>query len=74
MNVFFENDVVRLQKSVKADVIGGGEVFISEGTVGTVVVVYGGYDHPKAYEVEFFILEHNEFALATVDAEAVIKV
>lgn len=64
MNVFFENDVVRLQKSVKADVIGGDEVFISEGTVGIVVVVYGGYDYPKAYEVEFFILEHNKFALA----------
>ncbi|MGH8383676.1 hypothetical protein [Pseudomonas sp.] len=74
MNIFRENDVVLLREGVEAKIITGDEVFIPEGTEGTIVIVHGSADQPSAYEVEFFIPEQNDFALATVDAGLVCKV
>lgn len=74
MNIFGENDIVRLLRGVEANIITGGEVFIAEGAEGTIVVVYGSTDKPSAYELEFFIPECNGFALATVDADSVCGV
>ncbi|MFS2094918.1 hypothetical protein ACCC96_18115 [Pseudomonas sp. Pseusp11] len=74
MNVFRENDVVCLQVGVKANIITGDEVFIPKDAEGTVVIVHGNADQPSAYEVEFFIPEQNDFALATVDAGLLCKV
>jgi hypothetical protein len=71
MNIFHENDVVRLREKISATVIDGGEILISAGAIGTIVIVYGDSNCPLAYEVEFFIPEHNDFALATVDADVV---
>jgi hypothetical protein len=74
MSVFHENDVVRLLKAVKADIIWGGEVSLPEGTIGTIVIIHGDYVNPAAFEVEFFIPEHNDFALATVCVGAVSEI
>ncbi|KNH47349.1 DUF4926 domain-containing protein [Pseudomonas lini] len=74
MNIFRENDVVRLRIGVEANIITGDEVFIPKGAEGTVVIVHGNADQPSAYEVEFFISEQNDFALATVDADLLCKV
>lgn len=74
MNIFRENDVVLLREGVEAKIITGDEVFIPEGAEGTIVIVHGSADQPSAYEVEFFIPEQNDFALATVDAGLVRKV
>lgn len=57
-----------------AKVIAGGEVFIPRGAEGTVVFVHGDSDYPSAYEVEFYIAEQKDFAIATVEQSAVIKV
>jgi hypothetical protein len=73
MNKFRENDVVRLKKMVKAHIIAGGEIWVPAGAIGTIVIVYGDSCYPSAYEVEFFISEHSDFALATVDANLVNK-
>lgn len=74
MNIFHENDAVRLCKDVMANVITGGEVFIPRGGEGTVVFVHGDADQPSAYEVEFYIPEQKDFAIATVEQSAVAKI
>lgn len=74
MNIFRENDVVRLCKDVMANVITGGEVLIPRGGEGTVVLVHGDTEQPSAYEVEFYISEQKDFAIATVEKSAVTKI
>lgn len=72
MKIFGENDIVCLREVVEAEVIGEGRtLFAPEGSIGTVVLVYGNPEKPLAYEVEFFIPEQECYALATVDASLV---
>lgn len=72
MKIFVENDIVCLREAVEAEVIGEGRaLFAPKGSIGTVVLVYGNPGKPLAYEVEFFILEQDCYALATVDASLV---
>lgn len=69
MNIHRENDVIRLQESVIADVIGEGRALtVPAGTVGAVVLVHGDPESPAAYEIEFHIQEQNCYALATIEA------
>lgn len=69
MKIFAENDIICLREAVEAEVIGeGGTLFVPEGSIGTVVLVYGDPPKPLAYEVEFFIPEQDCYVLATVDA------
>ncbi|KAB0488717.1 hypothetical protein BVK86_02305 [Pseudomonas reinekei] len=74
MNIFRENDVIRLREEVEASIITGDEIFVPKGTIGTIVLVHGNPDQPSAYEIEFFIPGQNDFALATVDVTCVSKV
>lgn len=74
MNIFSENDVIRLREEVTARIITGGEIFIPKGPIGTIVLLHGNPDHPSAYEIEFFIPRQNDFALVTVDVTLVSKV
>lgn len=74
MTIFNENDVIYLHKSIRANIIGGGELLMSIGALGTIVIVHNNGALPLAYEVEFFIPEQNDFALATVEASLVSKI
>lgn len=74
MNIFRENDVVRLREEVEASIITGREFFVPKGAEGTIVLVHGNPDQPSAYEIEFFIPGQNDFALAAVDVTLVSKV
>jgi hypothetical protein len=70
MIIHHENDAVRLQEPVKADVIGESRsINIDAGAVGTIVHVHGEPIEPLAYEVEFYIQDQVCYALATIDAE-----
>ena len=61
-----EDDVVRINRRVTAQVIGERRtVSIPGETEGVVVLVYG---EPQAYEVEFYIDDQNCYALATLAA------
>jgi hypothetical protein len=69
MNVMKENDTFVLSKSVEATVIGERRsLVLPSGTVVTVVLVFGDPKAPAAYEVEAFLPETDEYALATVEA------
>ena len=69
-----KNDIVRLQAGIKGELIAGNDVFIPKGGKGTVVIVRGNINLPSAYEVEFFVVEQNNFALAAVSAELVCEI
>jgi hypothetical protein len=72
MNPMKENDTFVLSKSVEAMVIGERKYLVLPvGTVVTVVLVFGNPDAPDAYEVEAYIPEEDEFALATIEARDV---
>jgi hypothetical protein len=61
-----EDDVVRINRRVTAEVIGERRtVSIPGETEGVVVLVYGEL---QAYEVEFYVVDQNCYALATLAA------
>lgn len=69
MKIYCENDVIRLQELVLADVVGEGRALtMPVGAIGTVVLVHGDPMKPAAYEVEFYIQVQNCYALATIEA------
>jgi hypothetical protein len=64
-----ENDTFTLSKAVEATMIGEHTVVVlPAGTVVTVVLVFGDPTSPAAYEVEVFLPESEDYALATVEA------
>lgn len=70
MTAYRENDVVRLSRSVTADVIGEKQSFdIPSGSIGTIIMVHGNPTQPSAYEVEFYISADNCYAIATIKSE-----
>ena len=72
MSTFKEIDVIRLRRSVEADLLGQpGRHLVPSGSVGTVVLVHGPAAEPSAYEIEFYIAERDAFALASVEADQV---
>lgn len=63
-----ESDVVRIKHPVTAEVIGQRRtVSVPGDTEGVVLLAYG---EPQAYEVEFYIVDQDCYALATVGASA----
>ncbi|MGO6693844.1 hypothetical protein ACCS54_23060 [Rhizobium johnstonii] len=69
MSTMKENDVFALPREVNAVVIGEHtDIVLPAGTVVTVVVVFGDPDSPTAYEVEAFLPDSSNYALATVEA------
>jgi Domain of unknown function (DUF4926) len=72
MSTYKEIDVIRVRRSVEADVLGEHATFVvPSGSLGTVVLVHGPAAKPSAYEIEFYVAERDAFALATVDADSV---
>jgi hypothetical protein len=64
-----EHDTFHLRTSVTARAIGSGEsVILPEGLLVSIVFVYGEADLPLAYEVEGYLPERDEYALATIAA------
>ena len=71
--IFRELDYVYIIDSVPGLLTKDFTKFIvPSGTEGTIVLVYGKEENPEAYEIEFFIEEHNCTALATVPAALVM--
>lgn len=67
-----ENDVIRLLEPITATVIGKQlSLVIPAGAEGSVVLVYGNPVKPDAYEIEFYVHDHECFALATIEATKV---
>jgi hypothetical protein len=70
MSTFKEIDVIKLRRSVEADVIGEGKtIVVPSGSLGTVVLVHGPTAKPSGYEIEFYIADSDDFAVATVEAD-----
>lgn len=73
MIVFKEIDVIRTRVPIEADVVGEGrKVVISNGTLGTVVLVHGPPDDPVAYDVEFEAGDLGAIVLATFDPADIV--
>jgi hypothetical protein len=70
MTTYHENNLIVLRSSKTVDVVGDGRsLTIPAGSTGTVVLVHGDVSQPVAYEVEFYIAEHDCYALATLEAK-----
>jgi len=68
MKAMKENDTFVLSKSVEATVVGARRILmLPEGTLVSVVLVFGDPNAPAAYEVEAFLPEEDVYALATVE-------
>lgn len=74
MTAIKENDAVRIRHSVQAEIIGdeSHKAFFPVGTPAAVVHVFKSEGKPVAYELEFVVKDGKSYALATVEADAVM--
>lgn len=71
MKIFKENDCLTLIKPVVGEVIGQSrKIILPIGTPATVVLVHGEPNHPKAYEIEAYILVQDCYVLATLESDS----
>jgi len=75
MKIFKENDVIQINRTIEAQVIGEERSLpVVNGAIGTVLLIYGEANNPVAYEVEFFIKNQDCYVLATVEASLLSEV
>ncbi len=68
--IYCENDELQLHAPITAEAIGMRRSFVvPTGSTGAVVLVYGNPSMPEAYEVEFYVLSEDCYAIATVEVE-----
>jgi hypothetical protein len=75
MTVVSQYDPVRLLQPVEADIIDvpPSRIVMPAGSEGVVVHIHGPATRPLAYEVEFFIETMDAGAIATVEADLVVR-
>jgi Domain of unknown function (DUF4926) len=73
MSAIKENDVIRLRRSVEARIMGdSGKAFFPSGSLGAVVGVFGSPEKPDGYAIEFVVKPGESYAVAQVEADAVM--
>jgi hypothetical protein len=69
MKIFNENDVLKINKNLIGIRISDPlEITIPQGSIATIVHIYGTNEKPDAYEIEVYIPKLDKYVLATVKA------